>query len=394
MSAGTGSRPAALLCALLIAVSALPLWAVPAAAATRATCRPAKGSMRVAEAWAQRRFDLTRVWQLTKGAGVTVGIIDSGVDLTHPQIQVAKQVDLTGTGHHDCVGHGTAVAGIIAGKYLTGVPYYGVAPDVRLISLKQTNQEQGGDVRLLARAIQMAADLKVQVLNISVQTPDDSPELAAAVQYALARDVVIVAAAGNVTKDDGTPSAAYPAAYDGVLAVGSATSAGARADSSNTVTPVAVLGPGKDVTSTWTGRAYMSGLEGTSFAAPYVAGVAALIRARYPRLNQEQVRWRITATADGAVGAGSGAGLVNPLLAVTSVLPNEDTSLLVAPPPPVPLPAGVVSKVPPVDHRAIGVAAAVAAAALCAVGLVVTGRAIVPMGRRRRWRVGRPDGPA
>ncbi|HEY9522921.1 MAG TPA: S8 family serine peptidase [Thermopolyspora sp.] len=382
------------LLAVALALAAVLIGVAPANAeqtgAQAAKCDPAKGSLRVAESWAQQRFDLRRIWPLTNGAGVTVGIVDSGVDLTHPQLQVAKSLDFTGTGYRDCLGHGTAVAGIIAGRYITGVPYYGVAPAARLISLKQTNTENGGDVRILARAIEKAADLKVGVLNVSVQA-QDRPELMAAVRYALDRDVVIVAAAGNVRKEDGTPAPAFPAAYDGVLAVGSATSDGTRADSSNTATPVAVLGPGKDITSTWTGRTYMSGLEGTSFAAPYVAGVAALVRSRFPRLNQEQVRWRITTTADGAAGAGTGAGMVNPLLAVTTVLPVEGTAPLIAPPSAAPLPADAVSKVPPVDQRAIGVASAVAAGALCLVALIVAGRFVVLMGRRRGERTGDPN---
>lgn len=344
--------------------------------------------MQVAESWAQRRLDPRQVWPLTTGEGVTVAVIDSGVDLKHPQIQVAKEVDYTGTGHRDCMGHGTAVAGIIAGKYLQGVPFYGVAPGVRLISLKQTNEENG-DPDTLARAIVDAADFGADVINVSIDAQDD-PKLRQAVAYALGKDAVIVAAAGNRTAEDGTPEASYPAAYPGVLAVGSATPDGKRADFSNTATPVGVLGPGQAVTSTWTGRAYMSGLEGTSFAAPYVAGVAALVRARHPGLNQERVRWRITATADGTVGVGTGAGMVNPMLAVTAILPFEAVDApVIAPPPAAPLPEGAVRKAPPVDRKAVDLALTLAAAALCVAGLVLAARVFVPMGRRRGWRPGR-----
>ncbi|MEV7803879.1 S8 family serine peptidase [Microbispora sp. NPDC088329] len=351
-------------------------------------CAPRKGSMQVAEPWAQRRLDPKRVWPLTTGEGVTVAIIDSGVDLTHPQIHVAKAVDYTGTGHRDCVGHGTAGAGIIAARYLKGVPFHGVAPGVRLISLKQTNEENG-DVDTLARAIVDAADYGADVINVSIQA-QDTPKLREAVAYALGKDAVIVAAAGNTTADDGTPEAAYPAAYPGVLAVGSAAPDGRRADFSNTATPVAVLGPGQDITSTWPGRSYRNGLEGTSFAAPYVAGVAALVRARHPELNQERVRWRIVATADGGVGTGTGAGMVNPLLAVTAILPLEVADApVIAPPAPAPLSPDAVSRAAPVDRKAIDLALTIAAAALCGVGLIVAVRMFVPMGRRRGWRPGR-----
>lgn len=345
--------------------------------------------MQVAEPWAQRRLDPKRVWPITTGEGVTVAIIDSGIDLTHPQIRVVKSVDYTGTGHRDCVGHGTAVAGIIAGQYLKGVPFYGVAPGVRLISLKQTNEERG-DPDTLARAIADAADLGADVINVSIDAHDD-PKLRQAVAYAQSKDALIVAAAGNRTAEDGTPEASYPAAYEGVLAVGSATPDGKRAGFSNTTTPVSVLGPGQDITSTWPGKSYMSGLEGTSFAAPYVAGVAALVRAHHPELNQNQVRWRIIATADGGVGAGTGTGMVNPLLAVTAILPQEATAdaPVVAPPAPAPLPPDAVSKAAPVDRETIDLAFAIAGAALCVACLIVAARVFVPMGRRRGWRPGR-----
>ncbi|MEU6407444.1 S8 family serine peptidase [Microbispora sp. NPDC046933] len=386
-------RGPGLLATVLALLLVAPLLVAPAAQPAQARtapvrCAPRKGSMQVAEPWAQRRLDPKRVWPLTTGEGVTVAVIDSGVDLTHPQIQVAKEVDYTGTGHRDCVGHGTAVAGIIAARYMKGVPFHGVAPGVRLISLKQTNEEHG-DPDTLARAIVGAADSGAGVINVSIQT-QDNPKLRQAVAYALGKDAVIVAAAGNTTAEDGTPEAAYPAAYPGVLAVGSATSDGRRADFSNTATPVSVLGPGQGITSTWPGRAYASGLEGTSFAAPYVAGVAALVRARHPELNQERVRWRIVATADGGVGTGTGAGMVNPLLAVTAILPLEAVDApVIAPPAPAPLPQGAVSRAAPVDQGAIDLALAIAAAALCGAALIVAARVFVPMGRRRGWRPGR-----
>ncbi|SDQ43191.1 S8 family serine peptidase [Thermostaphylospora chromogena] len=369
---------------------ALLLAAVPGVAeASPSKCDPPRGSVTVGESWAQRRLDLKRAWTLSRGAGVTVAMVDSGVDLNHPQLEVAKFHDFTGTGYRDCLGHGTAVAGIIAGRYLKGVPYHGVAPDAQLIVLKQTNAESGGDVRVLARAIRRAADLKADVINVSVQA-HDHPELRAAVQYARSRDAVIVAAAGNVEKEDGTPAPAYPAAYEGVLAVGSATPAGALAESSNATTPVALLGPGQQIVSTWTGKSYMSGLEGTSFAAPYVAGVAALVRARFPGLDEEAVRQRLVATADGTLGKGTGAGMVNPWQALTAILPNEEGNTpVIAPPPPSPLPADVVAKAPPVDRQAIDIASGVAVTAIFAAFLVLAARVLIPLGRRRGWRPGK-----
>ncbi|MEO3810501.1 S8 family serine peptidase [Sphaerisporangium sp. B11E5] len=362
---------------------------VPAFAEAPVRCAPARGGVQVGESWGQRRLAFTGVWGLTKGEGVTVAVIDSGVDARHPQVRVAKAVDLTGTGARDCLGHGTAVAGIIAGRDMPEIPFAGVAPEARLISIKQTNDETG-DVALLARGLVRAAELGAKVVNVSIQT-HDQPDLKAAVEYALARDVVVVAAAGNVKKGDGTPAPAYPAAYPGVLAVGSAGPDGRRTDFSNAATPVSVLAPGSDVTSTWPGGSYRQDLEGTSYAAPYVAGVAALVRARHPGLDNVRVRRRIEITADGASGAGTGAGMVNPLLAVTEIIPSE--SVAIAPPVPQPLPPGVVSKAVPPDHEAVTTSVTVTVVALGAAALVTGVGLVLPLGRKRGWRPGRAAVP-
>ncbi|MFG1703410.1 type VII secretion-associated serine protease mycosin [Nonomuraea sp. M3C6] len=374
--------------ALVASSLALHLAAAPALAQAPARCEPKRASPAIAESWAQRRLNLQSVWHLTRGEGVTVAVIDSGVDETHPQLRLAGKADLSGTGYRDCVGHGTAVAGIIAGQPRDGVPFYGVAPGVRLLSIKESNDTRG-EVSVLAKAIQTAADEGADVINVSIQA-FDQPDLKAAVNYALGRDVVIVAAAGNQEKDDGTSTPWYPAAYDGVLAVGSATPEGGRSTFSSP-NAVAVLAPGQDLSSTWTGRGYQSKLEGTSYAAPYVAGVAALVRSRFPKLNQLQVRRRIALTADGASGKGTGAGMVNPLLAVTMVLPSEQVA--VAPPVPPPLPASAVRKAVPPDQRSIDVATIVAAGGLSLAGVVIAAWILVPMGRRRGWRPGSAQAP-
>ncbi|GII60368.1 peptidase S8 [Sphaerisporangium krabiense] len=360
-----------------------------AAAVEPQRCAPPRGGVEVGESWAQRRLAFTRVWQLTRGEGVTVAFVDSGADTRHPQVRVARTVDLTGTGPLDCVGHGTAVAGIIGGADMKDIPFAGVAPEARLVSIKQSNAENG-DVALLAEGIRRAADLGAQVLNISIQT-GDQPVLKSAVEYALANDVVIVAAAGNIRKEDGTPAPSYPAAYEGVLAVGSAGPDGRRTDFSNAATPVSVLAPGAGITSTWPGGAYRQDLDGTSYAAPYVAGVAALVRARHPELDNVRVRRRIELTADGASGAGTGAGMVNPLLAVSQILPSEVVAL--APARPAPLPSGVVARPVPPDTAAMTRAGGIALAALLAAGLVTAVSVVIPLGRRRGWRPGRAAVP-
>jgi type VII secretion-associated serine protease mycosin len=319
-----------------------------------------------------------------RGEGVTVAVVDSGVDAAHPQLAgvVSRQVDLTGTGARDCVGHGTAVAGIIAGRDLTsrGVPVVGVAPAARILSIKQT-EGQTGDVARLAQGIRQAADLGADVINVSVQA-HDHPALKAAVAYAQAKDAVIVAAAGNVKQEDGAVTPAYPAEYPGVVAVGSASPGGGKSEFSNGATRISVTAPGAGVTSAWTGGGYRTGLDGTSFAAPFVSGVAALIRARHPGLDHWGVKRMLEETAEGGGAAGTGAGLVNPLLAVTSVLPPtvRKSGKAVAP--------VVLARAPVPDERARGIAVAITGGAIGVTVLVVFLALTLPRARRRSRRTG------
>jgi membrane-anchored mycosin MYCP len=373
---------------LVAGVLALTITApVPvAAAAQAAACSPPRGILSIKESWAQRRFNLPEVWKLSRGAGVTVAIVDSGVDNTHPQLRaVSRPVDLTGTGKGDCLGHGTAVAGIIAAAEKPGVLFAGVAPGVKLISIKQTNEERSEGAGRLAHGILQAVQLGADVINVSIKA-SDQPDLKAAVNYALAQDVVVVAAAGNIDSQDGPPVPAYPASYPGVISVGSAGPNGGKAESSNATSPVSVLAPGVNVTATSPGGAYREDLEGTSFAAPYVTGVVALVRARYPKLDHTAIQRRIQLTADGGSGTGTGEGMVNPLLALSTIIPSESEMVAIAPDEPSPLPADAIWRAPAEDVRGITIATWVALLSLTAVVLTALGRLVIPMGRRRGWR--------
>jgi subtilisin family serine protease len=173
-------------------------------------------------------------------------------------------------------------------------------------------------------AVQFGAD----VINLSLATPDDVPALRNAVEYALRHNVVVVAAAGNDLPRGGS-GPFYPAAYPGVLAVGAVGPGGVLAAFSDRRTPVAVTAPGVNVTSAYPGTfpdAYAPVQNGTSFAAAFVSGVVALVRSAHPGLSAAQVVARIEATAHGAAGPGTGHGLVDPVRAVTAVLPAEAAS--------------------------------------------------------------------
>ena len=353
--------------------------------------------------WAQQALAYPSAWRLTQGAGVTVAVVDSGVD-ANPQFgdRVTVGPELAGatTGDvppgADCVGHGTSVASIIAAAPRTGVSFAGVAPQASILSIKITNSDTFPG-QVTAQAIRDAVSLGANVINLSLATNVSTPALLAAVQFAQDRNVVVVAAAGN-DDPDGVVGPFYPAAYPGVLSVGAIGPDGSLASFSDTRTPVSVTAPGVDVTSAYPGTfplAYNPGDNGTSFATAFVAGVAALVRAAYPGLGEAQVVTRITATADGPAGPGTGGGMVNPVQAVTAVLPAAAalaagasalaTAGAVGPEGRVP-----ITRASAPDQATRTVAVSVAAGAGGLAVLVVAAALVLPAGRRRHWRPGLP----
>lgn len=368
----------------------------------RVACRLPAGSPAsalTAEPWAQRRLNFTAVWPLTTGTNIAVAVVDTGVDAGHPQLTGrVKSYDLTKTNDQDCVGHGTGVAGIIAGQDLRGrrIPFLGVAPGSKIISVKYTNSQsdpEGGS--RLAAGIRLAVDKGAKVVNVSSAAQDSSP-LRSAVAYAREKDVLVVAAAGNVTDEEkGTQVPAYPANYPDVISVGAVGEGGGLEGFSNVTTRVSVTAPGQQVVSAWPGEGYTAD-KGTSFAAPFVAGTAALVRSYHPELSAAQVKARIEATADGGTAGGTGGGTINPLRAVTAVLAGEGTGAAPAAGPPR---AVSIDRPDPRDRLARSAGLGVAIGAIAAAGLVTAGAAIIPAGRRRGWRPGRrsptrePAGP-
>jgi membrane-anchored mycosin MYCP len=338
--------------------------------------------------WAQQALDFSSVWPLTKGQGVEVAVVDSGVD-TSPQLaRKVTAIDPSRTGYADCVGHGTAVAGIIAATDLPDVPFEGVAPGARILSVKVQNAEstKTGSATL-AQGISEAASLGAKVINVSITTPVSTPELRSAVTSALSKGAVIVAAGGNDSEQTGVGPfypASYAASYPGVLSVGAVASDGSRAPFSDQRSHVEVTAPGENVTSDYPGG-YITQLSGTSFATAFVSGVAALVRARYPNLSASAVVSRIEETANGNTGPGTGDGLVNPFQAVTAILPSGPVR---SPSPPVRRQPVSVSRAPLPDRSAIGTALEVTAGALGATAVVALGAVVIREGRRRRWRAG------
>ncbi|GAB3158650.1 hypothetical protein GCM10027290_62240 [Micromonospora sonneratiae] len=296
---------------------------------------PAEPGSVVAEAPPeQATLGFKRVWPTTMGRGVTVAVIDTGVDGSHPQLRGAVGqgwdfVDSAPSGGTDCVSHGTAVASLIAARPVPGIGFVGVAPEASILPVRVVERTDSGlgEPAVLARAIRWAVDHGARVVNISLVTAEDTADLRAAVRYANEHDVLLVAAAGTRPSNtelpdpaDGTDPPYYPAAYPGVLGVGAVDGAGARLASSPVASYVDIAAPGGPVLAATRVRGH-GAWSGTSFATGLVSGVAALVRAAEPKLTAAEVERRLLATANRVAGgpgtAGYTHGMVDPYRAVT-----------------------------------------------------------------------------
>jgi subtilisin family serine protease len=237
-------------------------------------------------------------WDATLGSSaVVIAIVDTGVQLTHPDlaahIDTANDYDFVNadTSADDDYGHGTHVAGIAA-ALANGSYGVGVAPGCTILPVKVLDKTGSGSDYDCGEGITWAADHGADVINCSFRTSSYSSAIADAVAYALSKDVVVVAAAGN----DGTDSVGYPAALPGVVAV-------AATDSTDTVAYFSDYGPDVDIAAPGVGivstglASVMTTMSGTSMASPFVAGAAALVRSVFPDLSQAEVVARLEATA-------------------------------------------------------------------------------------------------
>ncbi|MCF4140613.1 type VII secretion-associated serine protease mycosin [Streptomyces sp. Tue 6430] len=291
--------------------------------------------------WSLQRVLLDELWSRSKGEGVRVAVVDTGVDVKNPQLTAAVDAksgrnllpknlkDEDGepiergaeNGTTDTVGHGTKVAGIIAARPVGGTGFVGLAPEATIIPIQQNDAEGHGDTGTLADAIRYAVQAKAQVINISQDTSqaaEPDADLKKAIDEALARKVVVVASAGN-DGAGGNTKKTYPASYEGVLAVAASDRNNERASFSQSGDFVGVAAPGVDMISTVPQGGHCSD-NGTSFSAPYVAGVAALIKARHPDWTAGQVVAQIEQTAERTIAGHDrlvGWGVVDPVRALT-----------------------------------------------------------------------------
>jgi type VII secretion-associated serine protease mycosin len=351
--------------------------------------------------WPQALLAPSRVWPLTDGAGVTVAVVDSGVQANAAQLgaAVAAGSDLgrpgsppaapsSAPGTTDCIGHGTFIAGMIAARAQSGSAFTGIAPGVTILPEEVTGPDGKSDADHLAAGIRAAADSGARVIDVAAVTSSPDTALSQAVDHARALGALIIAAA--VDDNDLNSSAVYPAAYPGVLAVGGIDDTGAAVAQPGATVPVALVAPASDVVSVGAHGGYYAA-TGTAFATPFVAGAAALVWAYHPQLTADQVAARLEETADppsatsSASPAAYGHGVVDPYAAVTAVLPVSGTAATLKPATPRLAPDARPAP-PPGTPKVIALAVAGATAGLGGLGAVL--RILIPRGRSRRWRAG------
>ncbi|MGA5770172.1 type VII secretion-associated serine protease mycosin [Streptomyces pseudogriseolus] len=288
--------------------------------------------------WALDALHTDRIWPTTRGAGVTVAVLDTGVEADHPDLDgnVLEGKDLVGFGAREgdeaWARHGTAMAGIIAGHGHgpgDGDGVLGVAPEAKILPVrviledKDPARAKARSTRgnALAEGIRWAADHGADVINLSLG--DDSasahpePGEDEAIQYALRKGVVVVASAGNGGEKGDRIS--YPAAYPGVIAATAVDRYGTRAPFSTRRWYATVSAPGVDVIIADPDHKYYEGW-GTSAASAFVSGAVALLKAAHPDLTPAQTKRLLEDTARNAPASGRddsrGYGFIDPAAAI------------------------------------------------------------------------------
>jgi hypothetical protein len=286
--------------------------------------------------WALERVRAPQAWAHSTGRDIVVAVLDTGVDLDHPDLMSKVLTDLdrdfvnddfTAADDH---GHGTHVAGIAAAATDNGLGIAGLGWDVRILPLKVLDSEGNGDGLNLAAAIRYAADRGADVINMSLggAVPCGWP-VDDAVNDAHSRGVTLIAAAGNYLGD----TEMFPANCEHVLGVAATDHADAVAYYSNYGNHVSVAAPGSGIYSTLNGGSY--GYDsGTSMATPHVAGLAALLAARYPPYTPDLVASAILDTAQDLGASGwdqhYGCGRIDASLALSTGALNAEPICLQA----------------------------------------------------------------
>ncbi|MFF3457903.1 type VII secretion-associated serine protease mycosin [Streptomyces sp. NPDC002730] len=283
--------------------------------------------------WHLDAMHAEEMWKVSTGKGVTVAVIDSGVDPTHPDLQgqVLPGKDMVagkrGDEHTDLEGHGTSMAGIIAGtgKMDGGNGALGLAPGAKILPIRLVDKELGGNrqdqadeyQKPASEAIRFAVDRGAKVINISQGVIHGSPELTSAVKYALDKGSLIFASVGN----EGDSDIEFPAATPGVVGMGAIGKDGKKIEVSQFGPLVDFVAPGADIIGPCTKDTRLCKSSGTSDATALASASAALIWSKHPEWTNNQVL-RVMLNTAGSPRSGEkrtdflGYGTVRPRIAL------------------------------------------------------------------------------
>jgi len=302
------------------AIATSPATASSAVIDADQQCTPGQRLLTPAPSYLIKRLGLDEAWSLSRGSGVTVAVVDSGVDRDNVHLQGALVPGFTSFGDSsvpaddDVAAHGTAVAGLIAGRRVEGSGVVGIAPEARIMPVRafESAPESGQSSRDLVApsvssivsGIRWAADHGAKIINVSLSDAQSLDAYRAAVDHARSRGALVIASAGNrrtANADAPDPEHFYPGELPGALAVAAVMKDGSwNADSSFAGEHVDIAAPGQAMPS-----AYISGGDcvfngdsaSSSYATAVVSGAAALVASRFPQESPDQWAFRLTQSA-------------------------------------------------------------------------------------------------
>ncbi|MFI1418796.1 S8 family serine peptidase [Streptomyces sp. NPDC020731] len=341
-------------------------------------CTGASERTATGAAWSQTALGLSRAQRISRGGGVTVAVVDTGV--ASGVSSLSGRVEALDGADEDCVGHGTFTAGLIAAAPEKGSGITGVAPQAEILALPGTDDRGVPSVERVAAGIRTAADRGAQVIYVGQALPTGRSELTAAVAHATRRDALVVAPAAPdaVPREEQGPDGEmpegpyWPAAAPGALAVVDFGPGGVRQKNAPPAHEPDLSAPGDEMVSVGPrGAGHYIG-SGASLAAAGVAGTAALVRAYHPDLTAAEVTRRLLDTA-----YPSDTPRLDPYAALSLIQDRTE------PPAPSAVPAHMPAPTDPTPHHR---SLTIAAVGLTTVLLLAALAAVIPRGRTRNWR--------
>ncbi|MEX2119303.1 MAG: S8 family peptidase [Pirellulales bacterium] len=288
--------------------------------------------------WGLSLYGVPDLWKASRGSGIRVAILDTGIDDAHPDLAEvvveARDFSRSPLAWRDHVGHGTHVAGVVAARQ-NDIGVVGICPGLSaggggLLVAKVLADDGAGLENWVAAGIDWAIQQNAHIISMSLGSPSPGDQMLAAIGRALAQGIFVICAAGNNGADD---SVDYPGRYSETIAVAAVDRHGRVAPFSSRGEQVDIAAPGQDVLSTYPGSRYAK-LSGTSMATPFVTGVVALMLSKHrqqggktPINTVGQLREHLARTADDAGSPGKdpayGYGLINPRSMLTDIAPPE-----------------------------------------------------------------------